>query len=247
MKIETLNERIEKANEKITRKQGTIEKKTARIAKLSDMIRKEFGKDAETADRYDHDQSEAGMKFYWTMCDIEDLKDDIRRGEREIEETRKTIEKYKAQLAGEIEKERLFTTEIPESMKEMKAQLEKEWTAYDIERRERVRKAKSEMSYKEWWQKYGKTDYDLIYKTDEEIRKENDRDAEIMVLNLYNRIKAETGEVISWDNIFCNNGNLGPVLNGYVEGKEGRVRVESILAGGYNIQRLHVRVLTHKF
>lgn len=56
------------------------------------------------------------------------------------------------------------------------------------------------------------------------------------------RIHAITGEVTDWDGIHYSGG----ALNGVVYGKLGSVRVESILAGGYNIQRLHVRVLVHE-
>jgi hypothetical protein len=70
------------------------------------------------------------------------------------------------------------------------------------------------------------------------------RDARAFVLDLLNRTKEITGEITSWAGVHLTVGTNGfPVLNGYVEGKEGRALVESIYAGGYNIQRLHVRVL----
>ena len=56
-----------------------------------------------------------------------------------------------------------------------------------------------------------------------------------------------TGEITSWAGIHLEAGSYCAVLNGYVEGKEGRARVESILAGGYNIQRLHIRVLVKEY
>lgn len=68
------------------------------------------------------------------------------------------------------------------------------------------------------------------------------KSAESLIMNLYSRIHAITGEVTDWDGIHYSGG----ALNGVVYGKLGSVRVESILAGGYNIQRLHVRVLVHE-
>ena len=70
-----------------------------------------------------------------------------------------------------------------------------------------------------------------------------EREAEGWVLNLYNRIKEVTGEVTSWDNIRFN----GKALNGRVEGVKGIANVETIVAGGYNVQCLHMRVLVHKY
>lgn len=79
------------------------------------------------------------------------------------------------------------------------------------------------------------------YKSYAEIAKENERDARVLIIDLYNRIKTVTGEVTEWADIRVS----GNALNGFVVGKEGRAKVETTLAGGYNIQRLHIRVLVH--
>ena len=63
------------------------------------------------------------------------------------------------------------------------------------------------------------------------------------MLDLYNRVYSITGPVTNWSNITLQQSVQGPVLNGIVQGELGKVRIESILAGGYNIQKLHIRVL----
>ena len=103
------------------------------------------------------------------------------------------------------------------------------------------------MNTKDWWKKYNKSDFDLMYKTDEQIHNSNVQDAKILIIDLYYRVKDITGEVTDWRGIKMEVGTQGfPVLNGFVIGKEGRAYVDSILAGGWNIQRLHVRVLVHE-
>ena len=212
MNITTLKERIQKAEEKIQKKQATIAKKEAWIAKKTDEY------------------------------EIKWLQDDIKRLNREIEETQKTLEKYNKQLAGEMEVESLFLTEIPESMKAMQTELVERWDSWDIARRDRIRADKKEMDYKEFCKKYNPTErYDFIYKSDEDIHNANMKDAKAYILDLYYRVKAITGEVTDWSGIRC----AGMALNGLVIGKEGRAEVETILAGGYNIQRLHCRTLVH--
>lgn len=218
MTITTLNERIAKAKEKVKKKTITMEKKEAKLAEMP--------------------KDEDGMKYrygdsFW-------LSEDIKRLAKEIEATKATIAKYEKQLAGEMEKESLFATEIPEAMKSLQDELVKRWDEYDKEHRDRINQDRKEMDYKAWCRKYSRNEICVVrYKTDEQIHKDNINDAKVMILDLYNRVKAITGEVTDWRGIHAS----GTALNGFVIGKEGRAEVESILAGGYNIQRLHVRVL----
>lgn len=248
MKITTLKERIEKATQKIEKKQNTIVKKEAQIEKKYQALKKLGVEDPEKHDREEFRGSENWHDIYWTYCDISSLKEDIKRGGKEIEATKKTLEKYEAQLAGEIEKESIFLTEIPEIFKSLIDELVETWDAWDKARRERTRKAYKDHGYNEFFKRgYTYADYEFMYITDEKIHDDNERDAKALVLDLYLRVKDITGEVTDWAGVRATQGTNGfTVLNGIVIGKEGRVKVESILAGGYNIQRLHIRVLVHE-
>lgn len=253
MKIIVLNDRIKKANEKIEKKQNTIVKKTAQIEKKYQALEKLGIEDPrnKTEDdfRYLADTNrELWSELYWLYADIRNLNEDIRRGGKEIEATKKTLEKYEAQLSGEIEKESIFLTEIPEVFKDLIDELVTTWDKWDKERRERLRKVFNELGSREFFKRgYTGADYEFRYITDEKIHDNNIRDAKALILDLYSRVKDITGEVTDWSDIHARQGSGGfTVLNGVVIGKEGRARVESILAGGYNIQRLHIRVLVHE-
>lgn len=231
MTLATLQERIANAEARIAKKQATIEKKTNWIAK----------KTAKLAELSEHDR-------FWAECDIKYWKEDIERNAREIEEIRASIETYKKQLAGETEKEEIFLKEIPEIMKRMQIELVEKWDAWDMSRRDELKAYYRANGYTEFRKKYNnRSDLEFKDKTDEQIHKSNEKDAKALILDLYRRVKNITGEVTDWDGIHAEIGTWGfTVLNGVVIGKQGKCRVESIYAGGYNIQRLHVRVLTHE-
>ena len=207
-----LKSRIQKANEKIQKKTATITKKETWIA--------------------------SGKKDEY---EIKWLQEDISRLTREIAETQKTVEKYEKQLAGELERERVLLTEIPESMKQMQIELVERWNGYDFERRANLKAQYDELGYKEFMKKNKHTGYDFMRLSNLEIIENNEKSAKALIIDLFYRIRHITGEVTDRTQIFCSNN----ALNGIVIGKEGRAKVESILAGGYNIQRLHVRVLVH--
>lgn len=230
MTITTLQERIanaeariEKKQATITKKQGWIEKKQSKLNTLDENAR------------------------FWAECDIKYWTEDIERASKEITEIQASIENYKKQLAGEIEREAILIHEIPESMKRMQTELVERWDRFDMEKRERLNEEYKALGWTEFSKKHTRADADFRYKTNEQIHKDNMNDARCLIIDLYNRVKKITGEITDWSNIRAEQGTWGfTVLNGYVEGKQGRCAVESIFAGGYNIQRLHIRVLTHE-
>ena len=227
MRIETLKKRIENAEAKIQKKRDTIVKKQGWIAKKKAKLEKLWGDE-----------------YRWAEFDIENYEADIERLEKEIQEVELSLFKYQQQLSGELAKEEILLTKVPDSMKRMQQELVDRWDEYDKERRERVTFAYSTMSSKEFFERYTYSDYQLRYKTDEQIHKDNVEAAKYLILDLYHRVERITGEITDWSSVHASAGAQGmTVLNGFVVGKEGRCEVESILAGGYNIQRLHVRVL----
>ena len=223
MKLETLNDRIGKAKEKITKKQNTITKKTALIEKKKAQYTKT------------QDENER----YWITCDMNYLAEDVLRLEREIKETESTLENYRKQLAGEIERQSTLIKEVPETLKTLQAELVERWDKHDVEWQEHLRKCYKEMTTREFFDAFHRSGYEFMYKTPVQIHSDNVQDAENAILNLLYRVRNIVGEVTNWGRLELSGG----VLNGYVEGKEGRCVVETIGAGGYNIQRYHLRVL----
>lgn len=239
MTAEMIKERIAKVEERISKKQKSIESKKKLIEKKQKAIIKAG------YDLNDKEASKKDMSIFWLFCDVDFLKEDLERLPKEIEELQKTLKNYQEQLAGQADKEDTYTTEIPEVLKAMESELVEKWTAFDIKRRNQIQEAKRSLSYEEYRKMFNKYEFNILaYKSDEEIRKDNEKDARDMVLNLYNRIKDITGDITDWSGIRLAQGARGSAaLNGIVTGVKGKCRVESIYAEG-PIQRLHVRVLT---
>lgn len=247
MTAETLKERIANAQKKIATKQGTIEKKLNLIEKKKKKLIQLGVADPENT-TVDEVRSQNGCtEAMWLMCDIKYLKEDIKRGQREIAETEQTLAKYEKQLTGELEQEAVLR-EIPEVLKKLRDELVERWDAWDLERKAKYWKDRREMEWDAFRKKYKYADTRFAEQSDEQIHKSNVRDAEFLILDLIRRTQAITGEITSWADIRATQGAQGfTVLNGIVIGKEGRAEIESILAGGYNIQRLHIRVLVKEY
>ena len=234
MRIETLSERIANAENKIGKKQRTILKKQELIAKKQNLL--------DTRYLANLDSPEA-LTLKW---DIEHYTEDISRLEREIAETTHTIDNYRNQLTGLMERVSVLITDMPDILRKLQEELVMRWDKWDMERRDKIIADYHELDYKEFSRKYTHADVVFKGKSDEQIHDDNVQAAENLIIDLIYRVRKITGEITDWSDIRASAGTSGfTVLNGTVIGKEGIACVESITAGGYNIQRLHIRVLVH--
>lgn len=159
-----------------------------------------------------------------------------------------TLDNYRIQLTRLVERVSVLITDMPDGLKGLQKEIVERWDKWDIERRDRIQADYREFDYKEFSRNYTHTD--MIFKnknkSDEQIHDDNVQSAENLIIDLIYRVRKITGEITDWSDIRASSGTGSfTVINGTVIGKEGIACVESITAGGYNIQRLHIRVLVH--
>lgn len=231
-----LREKANKAAEKVVKIQGTIERhKKAAEKKAAEITAKGWN----LTDKWQKQGTGEHNDCYWTLCDYEHKVEAIESAGKKLKEAQKIAENWNQKLRDQLKKENMIATEMPEIFRQCQQELADEWTAYDIKAREKMIEKKRELEYKEFRELYSYSQEEGLNRDDEQIRSSNLRDAEAFIIDLYNRVKSVTGEVTDWTGIHYS----GKALNGIVVGKSGTAHVETILAGGYNIQRLHYRVL----
>ena len=145
----------------------------------------------------------------------------------------------------EEEKSQAFKNSLPKILIELMDNLVKNMDTYDFKVKKFLLKKFEELGKDEFASQYGKSGYNLalINYSDEYIHKVNMTDAEILVKQLISKTKSVTGDIVKLEGIDIAPGNKGVSLNGRVIGKKGQCNVESIIAGGYNIQKEHIRVI----
>ena len=232
-----IQERLTKAQEKVEKCKATIERHKAQAEKKLQILQQN-GWSTNLEDYRGSDNREAWSLAYDYKYKLEDIKG----AERKLEEAKQIVRNWEAKLDKQVSMELTLANEVPEAFKQAREELVEEWVADDIRERDRMLQKKRELSYEEFRKLYRYTEEEDLKRSDEEFRKIEEREADIWLINLYNRVKDITGEVTDCSSLYWG----GKSLNGYVIGKAGSARVETIGAGGYNIQRFHLRVLVHK-
>lgn len=175
----------------------------------------------------------------------------------DLYDARNTLVKYQKQLAAEEAKQSTLNN-MPEALVQFKENLIKHWNEYDEWKYNTIREEYAEIqrmpygdeyrkAYRNMSEKWGRNWYDFAYHyTLQDAFNNNRRDANNLILNLINRVSEKVGQITDTQYLRLSRDNCGySIINGRIEGTRGHCRVESIGAGGYNIQRYHIRVLVH--
>ena len=254
MKAQDIRTKLEKAQETVAKKEGTLAKYYAKKEKIAAKITAN-GLDID-GDKYQKYGTPEHEDCYWMFCDYDDVLERIESTKKAIAEKRGIVAKWQTALHEAEEKENLIESAFPEVLKDFQKAVVERWDEYDAKRKARLTKEYNEMrnkygrdAYSEFVRKYNNTTYDFMaYTTKDEIHRDNVKASEQIMVNLWNRVKDITGEATDWSGLHLTNGNEyeGVAVNGIVTGKNGTARVETISAGGWNIQRFHYRTLVHE-
>lgn len=112
---------------------------------------------------------------------------------------------------------------------------------YEIKGRKYTKKVKDRDGELEFIHRYIYYAFgEAMQKIERELKQEANRKYDFII----ERTNAAVGEIKDASGLYI--GSTRGELNGYIIGERGKVEVETIMAGGYNIQCLHLRVLIKK-
>ena len=201
--------------------------------------------------------------------------DEAYRSYRDLAEAKQTLEKYKNQLNklnnfNNMEKIPAIWNFLQEWRKQayeyfieniqlyakLKAEQEEKWAEYKETDEYKTKLTAYSGRYgdygikSKWEQNY----YSPIHRVTEDVYTYNgkwddvklnkilDKDVQNKYNDFVNRITEKAGNILDASNLkIAGNG----AINGVVQGDKSKVKVETISAGGYNIQRLHYRILVN--
>lgn len=195
----------------------------------------------------------------WYVDYMEDRDVEIRQAKREIEECKNMIQNYKNKLLLAEQKEnkpvvQIFLDFMNNWKNEVKEFVNKQVEIYhelDNEYCELHNYHRNEEGVKERLKELSmqmsQINQGWVRTRLDKGRKDFDKYLDKYFMDRYyelcNKVTSIIGEITDVSKLYF--GNDGS-LNGIIIGTEGSAKVETIIAGGYNIQCLHYRVLVHK-
>lgn len=247
---------------------AAVEKRKIRNAKLADKIAKlrqtlvasgvwDSDSNKRVGDVWQYD--EATRKSIW---DLEDWENQLEESEKKLrEDEAKKERQWQTYLKAAAEQKKV--DELPPAVIELRDNLTDEYIKYyreikqeikdaiqkDRAEGERIANEKGlppyrytgyEENYEALCKKYGRKFISNVrMMSDSDIVRDGNEYGRHYVIDLMARVTKHVGNITDTSRLHTN----GYALNGIVEGEGGIVRLETILAGGWNIQRLHNRVM----
>lgn len=218
MKLETLKERVIKAEAKLEKRKAIKQKMYDRLAKKMEKIQNPNDLDVIAATR------------------------DVIEARQKEEEARKALEKARKELNEKITVADVVEANMPKAIEEFFARWEKAFIECWMEKMEEMKKLRSEdfQKFKNEMNKHGAMWWERITWTEADWKKEAAREKEVKMYNLVRRVRKVVGVITDEEGLYLDERGE---INGVVVGTDGKAAVSTIIAGGWNIQRIHFRTL----
>lgn len=233
-KTEKLIASVEKAEEKVSKIEKTIErhftqvdKKIAKLEKVGITIDyskldfevnySEFKAQLEGFEKLTVNADGENVAEWWEIWEVTRKLDDIRSSKRKLIDARQTLANWKERLYNQQVKESFINNEAPQVV----IDFVNSW---------------GEMAF-EWHMKNDK-------RPDEDsIRRFIENEKQVKIFDLTYRVMKVTGKIQDARGLEVSGQGT---INGIVKGENGSARVETIMAGGWNIQCWHYRTIVVK-
>jgi hypothetical protein len=257
-KLERLQASTEKAEAKVEKCKKTIERHKKQLAKKEAVLIKAGFTKEQVENDIDSikwpEPNKPGGEFYWEACDVEHKRRDIRDAGKKLEKAEKTLSNWKEKLAAEQkEEDNVKKADVPEVIMEFLNRWEDEAVAWNVEKAnevdEYIKKLKERGYTAERAVEIAANNHGQLavfasrfegVKRENFIKDEIAHEKKRKGLKIVWDIKGYAGEIKSYERLYVDvSGNL----NGIVVGERNTVEVNTIGAGGYNIQRYHYRTL----
>lgn len=260
-KIEKAKAAYEKAKEMEMKAWLTIERHKSTLVKKVDKVQKQHGISLEGADLNDlrafkwPNGQTAANDLYWALCEIEHKAEDITRAKKNLPD-RQRITAEAFEKLGRWEKTVEVFAELPPIVLEFAAQYKARCIEWLMEGVELFATAMREADEKTDRNERNKARADVkrmfggaVQKVAAHYRKEAQQEeaekiAETNRVGLLKmlaaRVSEKCGRVTDAEGLKI---GINGEINGHVIGDKGGATIKTILAGGWNIQCLHYRVL----
>lgn len=245
MKVEKAEQKVEKGKATIVRHKKQLQKKLEKIANIGLNL-----SSIDLTDFSDYKWHDEYREYYWDFCDIENKQDDIVNATKKLKEAERVLNDWKDKLQKAQNEEDLIESEVPQVVKEYLNNWKGLAYEWHLKRYEEYNEYIEEhgLSYenlKERKRLFGNIIIEMYFQSDREkwLDVLLEKDKRNKILDLMARTKEVTGKIISANSLKI---GINGGLNGIIEGKTGKVEIETIDAGGYNIQCYHYRVLVKK-